>query len=161
MTAASVLLLLLAAACSAQAWSEPAQQAGAAPRVGYAVTLTSPAGAEHLPAAPTELVEPLTQPTSPHTGRVLTAISWRAAMLRLVNAARARAGVPALCLNSKLTAAAQAHARDQAAMRRMSHTGSNGSTMSSRINAQGYDWNAIGENVAWGYTSVRAVFDGW
>ena len=25
----------------------------------------------------------------------------------------------------------------------------------------GYSWRAVGENVAWGYSTVQAVFDGW
>ncbi|BFN33010.1 hypothetical protein VHTUMSATKI_32050 [Vibrio harveyi] len=43
----------------------------------------------------------------------------------------------------------------------MSHTGSNGSTLSSRVNATGYAWSRLGENVARGQRSIDAVMNSW
>jgi uncharacterized protein YkwD len=43
----------------------------------------------------------------------------------------------------------------------LSHTGSNGSTVVSRVDATGYTANAWGENVAGGPASVDAVMAGW
>lgn len=43
----------------------------------------------------------------------------------------------------------------------MSHTGSDGSTLSDRVNATGYAWSAIGENVAVGQSSINAVVNAW
>jgi len=83
-------------------------------------------------------------------------------MLSRINAERASVGAPALQLCGALTLSAQAHSQDQAATNNMSHTGSNGSTMTQRDNAAGYlGWNALAENVAAGYRSVGAVMDGW
>lgn len=42
-----------------------------------------------------------------------------------------------------------------------SHISPTGSTMVSRINATGYSWSTIGENIAAGYPTVNAVIDGW
>lgn len=83
------------------------------------------------------------------------------ALLTLVNAERQRAGVAPLRLNDKLATAAQRHAEDMAATRNLSHQGSDGSTMRSRIDATGYGWMAIGENVAMGQTSPEAVMRSW
>lgn len=82
-------------------------------------------------------------------------------VLRLVNIERRRVNAPPLVLNDKLTAAAQRHAQDMATSRRMSHTGSDGSTMRSRIDATQYNWSTIGENVAMGQTTAAAVMAAW
>lgn len=63
--------------------------------------------------------------------------------------------------NTLLTQAADAHSRDMVANNFFSHTGSNGSTLASRVNATGYLWRALGENIAAGQSSVNGVIDGW
>ncbi|GMF23257.1 unnamed protein product [Phytophthora lilii] len=82
-------------------------------------------------------------------------------MLERVNLERAAQGLPALCSNSKLQAAAQRHSDDQAANDFMDHTGSDGSSMSERVTAAGYDWRGVAENVAAGQTDVTEVMDAW
>ncbi|MGB3200222.1 MAG: CAP domain-containing protein [Nodosilinea sp.] len=82
-------------------------------------------------------------------------------LLRLVNAERQRANVSPLVLNEKLATAAQRHSQDMATSRRMSHTGSDGSTMRSRIDATQYAWSTIGENVAMGQPTAAAVMTAW
>ncbi|TYZ66424.1 hypothetical protein PybrP1_010305 [[Pythium] brassicae (nom. inval.)] len=82
-------------------------------------------------------------------------------MLIAVNAERAAAGRPPLCINKKLQAAAQQHSDDMANNNFMSHTGSNGSTMSNRITAQDFGWSAIAENVAAGQVDVASVVKSW
>jgi uncharacterized protein YkwD len=82
-------------------------------------------------------------------------------ILRLVNVERQRVNAPPLVLNDKLTAAAQRHAQDMATSRRMSHTGSDGSTMRLRIDATQYNWSTIGENVAMGQPTAAAVMAAW
>ncbi|WP_197064926.1 CAP domain-containing protein [Leptolyngbya sp. KIOST-1] len=82
-------------------------------------------------------------------------------LLRLVNVERRRVNAAPLVLNEKLTAAAQRHAQDMATSRRMSHTGSDGSTMRSRIDATQYRWSTIGENVAMGQPTPAAVMRAW
>lgn len=46
-------------------------------------------------------------------------------------------------------------------MRRMSHTGSDGSTMVQRIDRVGFPWRSAAENVAYGYPSATAVMGAW
>lgn len=83
-------------------------------------------------------------------------------MLAEINAERARVGAAPLTLCATLGTAAQAHSADQAAARTMTHTGSDGSTLGTRAERAGYrGWNGLGENVAYGYTSVEAVMSGW
>ena len=43
----------------------------------------------------------------------------------------------------------------------MSHVGTDGSTFDQRIARTGYQANALGENVAFGYPTPAAVMDGW
>ena len=71
------------------------------------------------------------------------------------------ASAPPLLWNSQLAQAATAHSQDMAAKNYFSHTSPTGSTFVTRINAAGYSWNTIGENIAAGYGTVNAVVDGW
>lgn len=89
--------------------------------------------------------------------------AWQTEMLNSINAERAANGVsPPLTLCRNLNTAAQGHSNWQAANLTMSHTGSGGSTPSQRVTAAGYTgWNAVGENVAYGQTSVSQVMTAW
>ncbi|ETL98910.1 hypothetical protein L917_04116 [Phytophthora nicotianae] len=86
---------------------------------------------------------------------------YYSAMLTAVNAARAKQGVPALCMNKKLQAAAQRHSDDMAKNNYMAHDGADGSTMSQRITEAGYEWDGCAENVAAGQEEVDSVMQGW
>ena len=83
------------------------------------------------------------------------------AALSLINSARAKAGCAALAINPKLQSAASGHAKAMARQNFFSHTGKNGSTAKSRINAAGYGWSAIAENIAAGQTSAKDVVSTW
>lgn len=96
--------------------------------------------------------------------------NFRNDMLAYVNALRTKGCkcngvqmpiVPALKWNTLLEAAAVRHAKDMSATKKFSHTGSDGSTMSVRVTATGYKWSSLGENIAWGYTTLPAVINGW
>jgi uncharacterized protein YkwD len=67
----------------------------------------------------------------------------------------------ALSWNVKLTDAAGAHSADMAAKNYFSHTSTDGRTLGERVNATGYAWNALGENIAAGYVGIDIVMDGW
>ncbi|KAL3673762.1 hypothetical protein V7S43_001457 [Phytophthora oleae] len=82
-------------------------------------------------------------------------------MLNAVNKQRIANGLAKLCLNKKLQTAAQGHSDDMVKKNYMSHTGSDGSTMSQRITAAGYKWSACAENVAAGQTTVDTVMTAW
>ncbi|MBL8672664.1 MAG: CAP domain-containing protein [Alphaproteobacteria bacterium] len=72
----------------------------------------------------------------------------RAAMLRAVNAHRARHKLSTLRLDARLNEAAQAHSADMAARRRMAHQGSDGGQVDARIERTGYAYGLAAENVA-------------
>ncbi|KAF4318203.1 hypothetical protein BBO99_00007361 [Phytophthora kernoviae] len=82
-------------------------------------------------------------------------------MLARVNKERAAKKLPALCMNSKLMAASTRQSNDMATNNFLSHTGSDGSTMTSRVTATGYKWNALAENVAAGQKDVDSVVNAW
>lgn len=91
-------------------------------------------------------------------------------VLELVNAARAEARrcgrerfepTHPLTTSPALMAAAQAHARDMAARRTLTHEGSDGSASGERIARAGYEWRAAGENVAAGQKDADAVVAAW
>jgi uncharacterized protein YkwD len=67
----------------------------------------------------------------------------------------------AVTWNDKLTVAAEGHSQDMAAKDYFSHTSADGRTLGDRVNATGYAWSTLGENIAAGYPSVNAVMDGW
>lgn len=63
--------------------------------------------------------------------------------------------------NDTLLRVATAHADDMVTHNFFSHTGSSGSTISDRINAIGYAWASVGENIAAGQPTVARVVDAW
>jgi uncharacterized protein YkwD len=85
----------------------------------------------------------------------------REEMLARVNAARKRAGLKPLQLNSRLDQAAQRHAEDMLAHGYFAHRSPSGTTVRERSKAAGYAWRAIGENIAYGQTSVDEVIETW
>ena len=86
-------------------------------------------------------------------------------LFSLINAARASNGLPALGLNTSLTAAAKGHSIDMACHSSLSHTGWDGSTEKTRISAQGYAYSFADEAIyaqppEYGGTAQAAV-DWW
>ncbi|KAJ9087156.1 hypothetical protein DSO57_1036072 [Entomophthora muscae] len=82
-------------------------------------------------------------------------------MLLQVNRMRAEAGANPLRINKWLMVAAHRHSQDQARSRRMSHVGSDGSSLSTRSMRVNYDYRAIAENVAYNQRSVSEVMNSW
>jgi uncharacterized protein YkwD len=91
-------------------------------------------------------------------------------LLRLVNEARAvghQCGSeyfgPAdpVTWHRRLKRAAQRHSNDMATNDFFDHMGSHGSQPSHRVSAAGYAWSTVGENIAAGFSSARAVITGW
>lgn len=96
--------------------------------------------------------------------------AYQAELLKLVNAARSEgrmcgsasyAAADPLTYSCVLEQAAQAHSEDMATNDFLSHTGSDGSSVSERVTVEGYAWRAVGENVAEGYASPADVINGW
>ncbi|MDP1544979.1 MAG: NBR1-Ig-like domain-containing protein [Anaerolineales bacterium] len=78
----------------------------------------------------------------------------------LINAERAKAGMSALTINSLLANAAQSHAADMACNSMISHTGSNGSTIRSRVAAAGYSPSYV-EEIIYGGGGPQAAMTWW
>lgn len=71
-----------------------------------------------------------------------------------------------LTWNNTLQKAAEGHAWDMSNNNYFSHTSLNGRSMEDRIVSAGYKFNgyksfAVGENIAWGQSSIDEVMDGW
>jgi uncharacterized protein YkwD len=106
-------------------------------------------------------ITPTLSNTQPRTPQLLAQANFMAELLQLTNAERQKVGAPPLKMNDKLTQAAQRHATDMATKNFLSHTGSDGSTMQSRVQATGYLYQALGENVAAGQSTPAAVLKSW
>jgi uncharacterized protein YkwD len=83
--------------------------------------------------------------------------SWQHEMMAEVNEWRRANGVGPLLWCGTLSNGAQAHTQYQANINRMTH-----SNLGALARDFGYHgWTALGENVAYGYGSVRDVLHGW
>ena len=78
----------------------------------------------------------------------------------LINSARKQNGLPVLTVNTALTEAAQAHSVDMACNSRLSHTGTDGSSVHTRIAAAGYS-PSYSEEIIYGGGGPQAAFDWW
>ena len=66
-----------------------------------------------------------------------------------------------LVWNALLQQAAAGHSQEMATKNYLSHTSLDGRTMLARINATGYAWSGVAENIAGSDSTVIAVVDGW
>jgi len=91
-------------------------------------------------------------------------------MLTQVNAARSRSrncgskdypATTALSWHCTLEDVAYAHSRDMGDYNFFSHTGSDGLTVGDRVRNAGYDWSAVGENIAAGQETIDIVMAAW
>ena len=97
--------------------------------------------------------------------------NFQSELLALVNRQRAAGAscgsegsfppVAALRWNASLAQAALRHSDDMQTGNFFSHTGSDGSNAGQRITAAGYSWQAWGENIAAGQSTVASVVAGW
>ena len=63
--------------------------------------------------------------------------------------------------NCSLAAASKRHATDMFEQNIGGHTGSDGSTMGTRVVDEGYIWSSIGENIAQGFDTSESVYQAW
>ena len=134
-------------------------------------------GGDNAAPAPATVTSAAPAASSPGTspaasiGSTCNLPDFRASLLSRINQVRARgadcgadgvfgAAAP-LAWNDRLTLAAEGHSQDMAAKNFFSHTSADGRTLADRINASGYVWSSVGENIAAGYAGVNAVMDGW
>lgn len=120
-----------------------------------------PADTADEPTRPANTPNPAKAKSTPAPARTVADSGPTARVLELVNAERAKAGCSPVTVDAKLTKAAQNHSQDMADHTNMSHTGSDGSSMTDRLGRVGYAYRSAGENVAAGYGTADSVMDGW
>lgn len=84
-----------------------------------------------------------------------------AAVLAVINRERVARGLGQLKASPELNRAAHDHTSDMARHNFMDHTGSDGSTLATRLRAAGYPYAWAGEIIAAGYPDEEAVVRGW
>lgn len=158
---AAVLLLALLQACGGGGGDDTnSSDAAAAASAAPTGTPTAPASAASSPTS-----------AAPSADTTCGLANFEADALRLVNQQRAAGAtcgsrgsfVPAAALtwNAQLASAAYGHSRDMADNDYFSHDSRDGRSMVDRINATGYTWSTIGENIAAGQGSVQTVISDW
>lgn len=139
----------------------PVNLVTATPTLPPTSTPVTPTVAGQTPQA----VAPTPAPGGAATCNPVTNDVFVSDLLKLINDARTSAGLPALTVNTKLSAAANAHARDMLCNNYLSPLGLDGSTAQTRVAAQGYTASVVVENLyalhpAFGM-SPRVAFDWW
>jgi uncharacterized protein YkwD len=82
-------------------------------------------------------------------------------VLAHLNAERKARGLPALTLSNKLDKAAQGHACDNANRRSISHTSSDGGSLTTRLRRAGYAYRTAAENTGRGFGSGSRAVQWW
>ena len=83
-------------------------------------------------------------------------------MLKLINNARAAAGVEPLCYNKKLINASLDWANRMRDLGFFDHVDpETGSTIGARVSEAGYQWQTVGENIAKGQETDVQAFNSW
>jgi uncharacterized protein YkwD len=77
------------------------------------------------------------------------------------NVRRKEAGCPPVIPDEKLAQAARIHAENMVASDFFDHVSPDGSTLVDRIEAAGYPYRLVGENLAAGLSSAAEVVEGW
>ncbi|WP_322759156.1 CAP domain-containing protein [Frankia sp. Cr2] len=100
-------------------------------------------------------------PATPAAVAEQTSANPASQVVALTNAERAKAGCAPLTVDSRLTAAAQAHSDDMATHNYFSHTSQDGRTPFQRMAAAGYQFSIAAENIAAGQRTPTDVMTGW
>lgn len=155
-SAAALLLAGLLAACQSGNESVPAQSSNPVASSTYAERSAAEQAAESRP----NLSVAATAAFTPVQEEILLYVNQARSKSCLCGSTTYPAVAP-LALNTQLNAAAGKHAADMATYNYFSHTGRDGSKPWDRMKREGYVWRYAGENIAAGYTTARAVVDGW
>ncbi|OKH99710.1 hypothetical protein A6A06_21730 [Streptomyces sp. CB02923] len=101
-------------------------------------------------------------PGAARTARVpRNVVAVRAAVVRLVNRERAKAGCLPVRAHRTVTKAAQRHSDHMSREDSLSHRERGGSGPGNRLSAVGYDWRRAGENIARGQRGAAEVVRAW
>ena len=125
-----------------------------------AADIQQPADAQAAPATPVVAAE-ASCGIADFAASALVVINQRRAAGATCGSRGSFASAAPLRWNPLLAQASAAHSTDMAAMDYFSHTSLDGRSMSDRVNATGYAWASLGENIAAGYPDIDSVIDGW
>lgn len=137
------------------------------PQPTWTATSTSgPPTATNTPGPPSETPTATLSPTpgpSPTDTSCTTSLNtgYENTIVNLINEERNSRGLPSYAVQTQLRAAARVHAADMACNHFVGHTGSDGSSVGDRVEAQGYEWSWIGENYMATRSGPQAAFDWW
>ena len=84
-----------------------------------------------------------------------------AELLQEVNTQRELNGKQPLRINSRLTAAAQKHAKNMSENDFFDHLSPDGRGVMERVTKEGYYWRAIAENIGAGLSSPKSMLKAW
>jgi uncharacterized protein YkwD len=153
--ACTALLMLLSACGGGGDDAGDATQAAA----GDAAPAESPAPAPVPEAAPVPAQASCGIPD--FAAAALAAVNQRRAAGASCGSRGSFAAAAPLRWSSQLALASAAHSADMAALNYFSHTSADGRSMTDRVNATGYTWASLGENIAAGYSGIDSVVEGW
>lgn len=88
-------------------------------------------------------------------------LDFETELLALVNAHRVSLGLDALVDSGELRDEARAHSEHMIVHRFFDHISPEGLFPATRLDAAGIEWAEVGENIAAGYATPEAVFQGW
>ena len=163
-------LCCVVAACGGGAVDGPAD--GPAP-VSVPLASVAPLTEPLVSASPVQaavLATVTSNPTNAASCQSSGANSFQDQVLQRVNALRAAGAVcgtaiypaaPALNWNNLLQQAASGHSTEMAKNNHFSHDSLDGKTFSQRLTDAGYNYNAAGENIAAGDSTVEQVVNHW
>ena len=152
----------------------PSLTASATPIPTYTPTATLPPPTAPPPTLPPPTATSGPSPTSTWTPSPVPSSTpdpscspsgngaYESALVTLINTERQSQGLTPYNAQGQLQAAARGHGTDMACNNFFSHTGSDGSNVGQRVNAQGYLWSWVGENIfAGGSATPQSAFDWW
>ena len=165
---ASAVALVLLAACGGGGGDPPAAVSGAQGTSVAPAPATASAPSPAAPPASTAAPAPAPAPAGTATCGLSNFAASALARINQLRASGATCGArgtfaptTALTWGAPLTQAAEGHSQDMSSANYFSHTSADGRTLADRVNATGYAWSTLGENIAAGYATVDSVMDGW
>ena len=115
---------------------------------------------ESSPSEPTETEAPTAEPETPATP-LSRAEEYERRVWELVNAERAKAGLPALTYSTTLANGARAKSEDMRQNNYFAHESPTYGSPFDMMRSFGISYRAAGENIAMGYRTPEAVVNGW
>jgi uncharacterized protein YkwD len=154
-------LLCLLSACNLGSDEESVQATTSALLAATPSASVTPAAGTGSTASGSSQTAATTCSITAFQAAVMAEVNRRRASAQSCGSRGAFAAAGSLHWNDILFRVAAAHANDMVTNNFFAHTGSSGSSVSARINAIGYAWASVGENIAAGQPTVSRVVDAW